>query len=464
MGNGTGLNNDGKIPTTVLPLIYRDDNIDVTGYFVLRVARYVRASGDSALLAEVYPAVRRALLYLARRNVGDGVPAALRASQWADWLDVDYMIGRKYAPHFIFVYLAAMREGAALAAQLGFAADAASFSASLAAGLAYANAPITNGAAGMWNTSGFFQDVWWDGRSTNYTLTDNVVGSFFGLVDDARTAAIFAHSSANGNESPWGMRDYYPYLPNADDPPGVYGNGGIYGWLTCIEATTRMMRGDLAGGERIWRGLSTTMLYRADQPALHQSFEYLDGNTGLAMGAFPFGGDGACFMVASLGASTWAFDDEAGAHRLTLRARALQPAAGLTVLRPLGGRARAFGLGSGGAATAGGGGVSAFEGGGASAFVRLSFSSPSEMSADVVGGVVPSNATRSGRGTGRHEWVSVASCAVTPAAAGGAWAVECPLPGGGAPAVRVLVAVARAASGAADGVEEGVDGTAGAAG
>jgi hypothetical protein len=342
------------------------------------------------------------------------------------------MVGRKYAPHFVFVYLAAMREGAALATQLGFAADAAAFSASLSAGLAFANAPISNGAGGMWNnTSGFFQDLWWDGRETNYTLTDNVVGSFFGLVDDARTSAIFAHSSANGNEAPWGMRDYFPYFPNADDPPGVYGNGGIYGWLTCIEATTRMMRGDLTGGERIWRGLSNTMLYRADQPALHQSFEYLDGNTGLAIGSFPFGGDGACFMVASLGASTWTFDEEASAHRLTLRARALQPAAGLTVLRPLGGRARAFGLSA-----------SASEGGGASAFVRLVFASAAELSADVVGGVVPLNAARSGRGTGRHEWVSVASCAATPAAAGGAWAVEGPLPGGGAPAVRVLVELA----------------------
>ena len=228
LGNSSGLNNDGKIPTTVLPLIYRDDNIDVTGYFVLRVARYVRASGDVELLAEVYPSVRRALLFLQRRDIGDGVPAALEHSQWADWLDVDYMIGRKYAPHFVFVYLAAMREGAAMATRLGFAADAAAFATSLAAGLRYVNAPITVGVngtgEGMWNSSGgYFQDVWFDGRTTNYTLTDNVVGSFFGLVDDNRTLSVFAHSSASGNEAPWGMRDYFPYLPGADDPQGVYG-------------------------------------------------------------------------------------------------------------------------------------------------------------------------------------------------------------------------------------------------
>ena len=435
LGNATGLDNDGKIPTTVLPLIYRDDNVDVTGYFVLRVARYVQASGDVALLAEVYPAVRRALLFLARRNLGDGVPAALQASQWADWLDVSYMIGRKYAPHFVFVYLAAMREGAAMATRLGQTADAAAFAASLAAGLAYVNAPITtlpNGTtgAGMWNTTGgFFQDVWWDGRNTNYTLTDNVVGSFFGLVDDARTKAVFAHSSANGNEAPWGMRDFFPYLPHADDAPGVYGNGGIYGWLTCIEATTRMMRGDVAGGARIWSGMSNTMLYRADQPAQHQAYEYLDGNTGLAMGAFPFGGDGACFMVSSLGASEWGFDEAAAAWRLRLRAPALQPAAGLELLRPLGGRALAAGADAG-----------AGTGGGATAFVRLRFASATDLLADVLDGVrAAAPGPRAPRGTGRHEWTvrRGANCLVTGGGAGGAWAVECG--GAGAGRMRVLV-------------------------
>jgi len=349
---------------------------------------------------------------------------------------------------FVFVYLAAMREGAALAAQLGEAADAAAFSAALSKGLAFANAPIATAAngttgGGMWNaTGGFFQDVWWDGRSTNYTLTDNVVGSFFGLVDDARTAAVFAHSSGAGNEAPWGMRNFFPYLPHADDPPGVYGNGGIYGWLTCIEATTRLMRGDEAGGERIWRGMSSAMLYRADQPALHQSFEYLDGNSGQAMGAFPFGGDGACFMVASLGASEWAFDEAVGAWRLTLRAPGLRPSAGLELLRPLGARAGGREVG---------GGDLGMGGGGAVAFVRLAFASGSELRADIVVGVVP--AVGGARGTGRHAWAARAGAGCAAELGGGVWVVDCALGEGVVGEhVRVLVdvrvAVRRAGEGA----------------
>ena len=79
-----GAGNDGKIPTTILPAIYRDDNIDITGYFVLRVGRYVQASGDEALLREVYPAVRRALLYLLRRAAAQCGPLKAALDTWGD--------------------------------------------------------------------------------------------------------------------------------------------------------------------------------------------------------------------------------------------------------------------------------------------------------------------------------------------------------------------------------------------
>ena len=325
-----GAVNDGKIPTTVLPLIYRDDNIDVTAYFVLRVGRYLNSTGDVYLLNEVYINVRRALLYLLSRRIGDGLPAAKEDSQWADWLDVDYMIGRKYAPHFCFVFLEALREGIQFAKVLNLPDDVVLFSDAYNQGLAYMTHPISTldggneRGSGMWNASGFFQDIWWDNRNTNYTLTDNSVGAFFKIVPDSTSQQIFRWLSQNGNEGPFGMRDFYPYLPNVDDPPAVYGNGGVYGWLTCIEAVSRMMRGDYNGGERIWKKMSNQMLYANDQPAKNMAFEYMNGDTGLDMGAFPFGGDGACFMIASLGASEW-MRLEDGNHRLLIRSPHLQP-------------------------------------------------------------------------------------------------------------------------------------------
>ena len=85
---------DGKIPTTVLPIILRDDNIDVTAYYVARVARNFQVTGDLALLKALYPSVQRALRYLQSRDTtGVGVPSAIISSPWADWMDVDYMTG-----------------------------------------------------------------------------------------------------------------------------------------------------------------------------------------------------------------------------------------------------------------------------------------------------------------------------------------------------------------------------------
>ena len=42
----------GKIPTCVLPTITRDDNIDITAFWVLRLARYVGDTGDDAALRD----------------------------------------------------------------------------------------------------------------------------------------------------------------------------------------------------------------------------------------------------------------------------------------------------------------------------------------------------------------------------------------------------------------------------
>lgn len=316
-----GAENDGKIPTTILPFIYRDDNIDITAYYVLRVGRYYEATSDKGLLATVYPSVARALRYLLRRDVGDGVPAANRTSQWSDWLDTSYMVGRKYAPHFCFTFLAALRVGSQAAALLGATGDAAAFKAAYDKGFAFMHAPLVHNAVtkvwsgGMWNVSQrFVQDVWWDGRLTNYTLLDQTVGVFFNVLAPERISGVFAWlSGASGVEGPFGERNLHPYLPHASDPPAVYGNGGAYPWLNFIDATARLTHGAIADGQRIWDKITSTMLYRpaSSSPGYvpHMAYEYVHGETGDAMGAFPFGGDGAGFLVASQGFSSWARTD-----------------------------------------------------------------------------------------------------------------------------------------------------------
>ena len=117
---------DGRIPTTVLPIILRDDNIDITQYWVVRVARHYQYYGNLTLLVQLYPAVQRAMVYLRGRDyAGVGVPAAMNTSFWADWLDVDYIQGRRFAPHYYLLWLACCKVGAQMAGVLGNSGDAA---------------------------------------------------------------------------------------------------------------------------------------------------------------------------------------------------------------------------------------------------------------------------------------------------------------------------------------------------
>lgn len=221
---------DGKIPTTILPLILRDDNIDVTAYFVLRVARHLLYNPSQSYAAAVYPAVSRAVAYLASR-CGDGgaVPQAVPTSQWADWKDVSEVIGRQYAPHYDLLYLAALQAAEALATSLGRAADAAKFSKLRVAGDSFVNAPLA--AGGMWAGT-HYRDRWYDGRNVTWVLQDQVVGVFFGAVNASRADAVFGAFADVGNAGAHGTRETYPYIAGwGGRGPGNYHNGGVWPWL-----------------------------------------------------------------------------------------------------------------------------------------------------------------------------------------------------------------------------------------
>jgi hypothetical protein len=176
------------------------------------------------------------------------------------------------------------------------------------------------------------------------------VGTFFGVTDPDRIPRVFSYLSSAGAEGPAGFRDFFPYFPNAADPPAVYGNGGVYPWLNSIEITNRLIHRD-AGGERVWGKLTRSLLYNSSGQQ-HCTWEYLNGDTGATMGAVPFGGDGAAFMVSLLGFSSWGREGGSiqgfglprsgrqaalpgPAHHFTLRLRALRPEPGAQLLRAL---------------------------------------------------------------------------------------------------------------------------------
>ena len=84
-----------NVPRTILPDIIRDDNVDVTSYYIVRAWRHYKWTHDKGALLSIYPSIVKAALYLASRDrFGVGVPAANTSTYWADWKDVQYVQNR----------------------------------------------------------------------------------------------------------------------------------------------------------------------------------------------------------------------------------------------------------------------------------------------------------------------------------------------------------------------------------
>ena len=108
---------NGKIPTTVLPVIERGDDIDINEYFNLRVARYYEWTHDLAFVRKMWPSFKLSIEYLKSMDKdSDGLLD--QGSYWGDWKDVWGVEGRKAAPHFEFLWLAVLKYAKEFASKL----------------------------------------------------------------------------------------------------------------------------------------------------------------------------------------------------------------------------------------------------------------------------------------------------------------------------------------------------------
>src|SRR5690606_20150693 len=77
-----------KIPTTILPLIDREDDIDINAFFILRTARYYQLYHNHDMLSSWWPALKKTMDWLILRDTnGNGLP--VQVSFWGDWKDVE---------------------------------------------------------------------------------------------------------------------------------------------------------------------------------------------------------------------------------------------------------------------------------------------------------------------------------------------------------------------------------------
>jgi len=287
---------NGQIPLTVLPVIIRENNIDGNEYFILRTARYYRWYRDSSLLTQALPHVKRAIDYLITLD-SDHVGLPKQFSYWADWKDVPGAEGRTYAPHFDLLWLAALKNAQFLASEAGDLQFSSKLGALYDTAYERINRNVADG--GLWDRTRYV-DIWKDGRQIPYTLEDQTLAAIFGVIPQSRLESIYARLNSS-NESPYGVRETYPYIPSFQQSYGAgeYHNGGIWPYMNCADAWGRFMNGHGADAERIMKKVGYNGLVRAND---FTPSEFLNGETGQNTGFRIQGWDADCFSAIYFGA------------------------------------------------------------------------------------------------------------------------------------------------------------------
>ena len=267
---------DGKLPTTLLPLIEREDDIDINCYFILRGLRYVRFHKDDEFGRLILPSLRKAADWLASRDI-DGSDLPQGASFWYDWKDVSGVSGRKYSPYASMLYVAATRRLAEFCGEMGDRAAAETFHGRARRASALLNRSVADG--GLWNGR-FYQQVWRDGRDSPQVLEDQVVGILFDIVDQKRARSVL--NALKPNLTAWGVRETYPYQPDSFGyKGGDYHNGGIWPWVNHAHAWALFKLGQRSEAVEMLKRMAHADLEMAGDYIPH---EYLNGETGQQAG------------------------------------------------------------------------------------------------------------------------------------------------------------------------------------
>lgn len=262
---------NGKIPTTILPLIEREDDIDINEYFNLRIARYYEWTRDLEFVRKLWPSFKLSIEYLKSMDKdGDGLLD--QGSYWGDWKDVWGVEGRKAAPHFEFLYLAVLKSAKELADKLGDAAALTEYSALYERSYEVVNRSTKDG--GLWNGK-FYTTLWYDGREDNHVQEDQFVGPLYDVMPAERVGSVY--EALEPNMTPWGVRDTYPYRENFSHKGGDYHNGGVWVFLNFADALSRFVTGYPKEGYEILRRVGEWDLEKEGD---YMPAEFLNGNTG----------------------------------------------------------------------------------------------------------------------------------------------------------------------------------------
>ncbi|MDR2424649.1 MAG: hypothetical protein LBD59_08000 [Prevotellaceae bacterium] len=228
----------GKIPTTILPLIERHDDLDINAFFILRVARFYRYYRDFPMLRLHWQSLQKAMDWLVSRDTGDGIPA--QVSFWGDWKDVKGVENRKYSPFSALIYLAALKEMLYLAAEQGDSRSIDRYKQIYDRASNFINLPVENG--GLWNGN-YYCQRWKDGSVNDKLLQDQTIGILFGVVPEDKSNKILDALNQK-SLTRYGIAETFPYYPESFGyKPATYHNGAVWPWLSFMDCWARVRAG-----------------------------------------------------------------------------------------------------------------------------------------------------------------------------------------------------------------------------
>ncbi|MDR1341246.1 MAG: hypothetical protein LBK58_14505 [Prevotellaceae bacterium] len=229
----------GKIPTTILPLIERNDDLDINAFFILRAARFYQYYNDRENLAKWLPALIKAMDWLiSRDSSGDGLPA--QVSFWGDWKDVRGVENRKYSPFSGLIYLAALKQMIFLSRECADNDNLKKYESAYQKGYAFINRSTKDG--GLWNGN-YYCQKWKDGQINDRLLQDQTIGILFDVVPKDRAQMIISSLNAK-SLTPYGIAETFPYYPaEFGYKPATYHNGAVWPWLSFMDCWARIHAG-----------------------------------------------------------------------------------------------------------------------------------------------------------------------------------------------------------------------------
>lgn len=229
----------GKIPTTILPVIDRDDDLDINAFFILRATRFYQYYHDRTAMEQWWTPMKKAMDWLVSRDTG-GVGLPRQVSFWGDWKDVPGVEDRAYSPFSCLIYLAALKEMQWLASELGDIQAGEKYAEAYARGYERINRPVEDG--GMWNGR-YYCQIWKDGSVNDRLLQDQTIGIMFGVVPRDRAVSI-VESLNDMSLTKYGVAETWPYYPESFGyEPATYHNGAVWPWVSFMDCWARTVIG-----------------------------------------------------------------------------------------------------------------------------------------------------------------------------------------------------------------------------